>query len=150
MDTDAGPAGSSANVRPPVEGDRGQGQNGSSGEGVPAEVHDGDLWEAEPDVAVRQIRLSNDFVQRCRAIPRNTIERIPAGSAGCMANAWAEAMENILQGNAEWGVVAECRARLLLAGAYEEDVDKPAELKQRLRLWERGELEDLLGGTARP
>ena len=43
----------------------------------------------------------------------------------------------------EWGVLACCRARLLLTG-YDQETDGPSELKLRLRLWEHGDFQELL------
>ena len=39
--------------------------------------------------------------------------------------------------------LAQCRARLLLT-CYDKETDVPSELKLRLRLWERGEFQELL------
>ena len=46
-----------------------------------------------------------------------------------------------MDGNANWSNLCRFRARLLLADVP-EGVDRNEELKRRMRLWERGEMDD--------
>ena len=60
---------------------------------------------------------------------------MPAASASRYAATWAEALEGMLDGDEAWGVLAQCRARLLL-GAFDRDIDKPVEVLNKVQTLE--------------
>ena len=86
----------------------------------------------------RAVAFTAAVAQRCQSIPRQTREHVPQASAGAFADSWAEALERSLDGDEAWGRLASCRCRLLLGALGETDVDQPAEIKERLKLWKRG------------
>ena len=71
-----------------------------------------------------------------------TAEHIPGSVVSRFIVAWAEALEGMVAHHAEWCRVARFRCRLLLS-AIPKDVDRINEIKKRLNLWEKGEIDTL-------
>ena len=57
--------------------------------------------------------------------------------------AWAESLEGAMSGHQSWALLCRFRCRLLLA-EIPKGVDRNSELKQRLHLWESGQISDLI------
>ena len=70
---------------------------------------------------------------------------IPCCVVSRYATAWAETLEEAIGGHQSWAVLYRYRCRLLLA-EIPKGVDRNAELKLRLQLWEAGEISELIGG----
>ena len=69
------------------------------------------------------------------ALPRCVVSRY--------ATAWAESLEGAMSGQQSWALLCPFRCRLLLA-EIPKGVDRNSELKQRLHLWESGQIIDLI------
>ena len=65
------------------------------------------------------------------ALPRCVVSRY--------ATAWAQSLEGAMSGRQSWALLCRYRSRLLLA-EIPKGVDRKAEIKQRLHLWESGQI----------
>ena len=59
------------------------------------------------------------------------------------ASAWAESFDGVMSGHQSSTLLCRCRCRLLLA-EIPKGVDRNSELKQRIHLWETGQISDLI------
>ena len=69
------------------------------------------------------------------ALPRCVVSRC--------ATAWAESLEGAMSGHQSWSLLCRHRCRLLLA-EVPKGTDRNSELKLRLRMWETGQISDLI------
>eukprot|EP00973_Karenia_brevis_P066205 9201517-Karenia_brevis.AAC.1 len=102
------------------------------------------VWGGTPEIETtderqppRRVALPNGFQERCRHLPKHTIDALPDSIAGRYCAAWAESLKEALEGHEQWSLLCEFRARLLL-GSIEKDADLKQEIKVRLALWEHG------------
>ena len=69
---------------------------------------------------------------------------IPRCAVSRYTTAWAESHEGAVSAHLSWALLCRFRCRLLLA-EIRKGSNRNAELKQRLLLWEAGEVHDLVG-----
>ena len=77
------------------------------------------------------------------AFTRTTAEDIPACILPGYVDTWTEAIEGCLDGEVVWGLLAQIRAKALLAPIPTND-DPNLEFKQRLQLWQKGDITGLV------
>ena len=75
-------------------------------------------------------------------LSRHTLDHIPAAVYSKYAVEWAECNEGSAAGDTSWSVLAEHRAKLILA-PIPEGVDRNEEVKRRMRLWDEDRFEEL-------
>lgn len=97
--------------------------------------------------AVRKIRLNSQSRGCLAALRFVTPPSVPVAVVFRFAVAWTESLEVAMCGNEVCGLMSRYRARLLLA-SMPEGVDRNEELKRRSRLWERGEMDELVRRVA--
>ena len=61
----------------------------------------------------------------------------------CVVSRWAESLEGVTSGHQSWALLCRFRCRLFLA-KIPKGVDWNSELRQRLHLWESGQISDLI------
>ena len=90
-----------------------------------------------PNCPIRNVVLTDRDKQLLselrRALPRCVVSRC--------ATAWAESLEGAMSGHQSWALLCRFRCSLLLA-EIPKGVDRNSELKQRLQLWESGQISD--------
>ena len=77
---------------------------------------------------------ADNFVEP-RLVPRCIVSRY--------ATAWAESLEGAISGHQSWALLCRYRCRLLLA-EVPRGTGRNSELKLRLRMWETGQVSDLI------
>ena len=108
-------------------------------------VPPGDLLDDRPlpDCAILDIALTERDKQLITELRRASAMALPPCVVSRYATAWAESLEGAMSGHQSWALLCRYRCRLLLA-KIPKGVDRNSELKQRLHLWETGQISDLI------
>ena len=92
---------------------------------------------------VRGVVLTERDKQLLTELPRASAMALPRCAVSRHATAWAEGLEGAMSGHQSWALICRYRCRLLLA-EIAKGVDRKSELKQRLHLWESGQISGLI------
>ena len=94
-----------------------------------------------PNCPIRNIVLTDREKHLLSELRRASAKALPR----CVvATAWAESLEGPMSRHQSWALLCRDRCRLLLAEIL-KGVDRISELKQRLQLWESGQVSVLIG-----
>ena len=96
-----------------------------------------------PSIAMWDIAITERHAQLLVDLRQGSAMTIPRSIVSHYATAWGESIEGALTGHQSWALLCRRRCRLLLA-EVPDGSDRNAELKQRLQLWEAGEVHDLI------
>ena len=91
----------------------------------------------------RNLTLPPNLDEACLGISRSSAEHIPASLIPRYAVAWAECLEGLVTGDPTWSQLAKWRCRLLLCD-IPRDSDRVTEIRERLCLWEMGDIQSLV------
>ena len=91
---------------------------------------------------MRALNLPQDLDGACAGLTRNSVENVPESLIPRFALAWAECLEGMAAGDPTWSSLAKWRTRLLACHIPFER-DRVAEMRERLRLWESGDISSL-------
>ena len=96
-----------------------------------------------PNCPIRDVGLTERDKQLVTEVRRASAIALPRCVVSRYATAWAESLEGAMSGHQSWALLSCYRCRLLLA-EIPKGVDRNSELKQRLHLWESGQISDLI------
>ena len=96
------------------------------------------------DCAIRNIVLADRDKQLLSELRRVSATAHPRCVVSRYATGWAESLEGAMCGHQSWALLCRYRCRLLLA-EIPRGVERNAQLKQRIQLWESGQINALIG-----
>ena len=96
-----------------------------------------------PNCPIRDIVLTDRDKQLRPELRRASAMALPRCVVSRCAAAWTESFEGAMSGHQSWALLCRYRCRLLFA-EIPKGVDRNSELKQRLHLWETGQISDLI------
>ena len=105
----------------------------------PTESHNSIDGEAAP-VLLRAVSLTAGSKETLPFLQRPSPLLSSQAVASRFAIAWAESLQGSMSGDETWALLCRYRRKLLLADLL-VGTDRNEELKRRLRLWERGEMD---------
>ena len=96
-----------------------------------------------PNCPSRDVVLTDRDKQLLSELRRASAMALPRCVVSRYASAWAESLEGDMSSHQSWALLCSYRCRLLLAEIL-KGVDRNSELKQRLQLWEWGQVSVLI------
>ena len=97
-----------------------------------------------PNCTIWHIVITDRDRQLLSELRRASALALPRCVVSRYATAWAESLEGAMSGHQSWASLCRYSCRLLLAEIL-NGVDRNSELKQRLQLWESGQITALIG-----
>ena len=102
-----------------------------------------------PNCPIRDVVLTERDEQLLPELRRASAMGFPRCVVSQSATAWAESLQGPVSSHQSWALLCCYRCRLLLA-EIPKGVDRNSVLKQRLQLWESGQISVLIGKVLGP